>query len=129
MDIEDIMHWEQTLYAAMAKIPDSTQFKIFVNLYGFTAADLDAHKYYRNIIPVTLAEYGWKVGYVAMFPKEDAKFNVTTTRGVRCLAAVHCHQDATKISKYQQFYSSDLGHFYTDPKTADMWIRNWVRPS
>lgn len=126
VDMQDIMRWEQSLHAAIAEIPDSTTFKIFVNLHGFTAANVDAHKYYRNIIPITLADYGWKVGYLAMFPEEAANLALTTRRNIRCIAAVHCHQDETKISKYQNLYSSDREHFYTDPEMAQRWICNWL---
>lgn len=125
LDKADVAYWEQTLQNTMQQVPDSATFKIFVNLHGFTAADFDAHKYFRNIVPLTLAAYGWKVGYLAMFPEEAEKLEVTMTRKIRCVAAVHCHQDETKIEKYQALYSSPGEHFFTDPQAAETWIRQW----
>jgi hypothetical protein len=36
---------------------------------------------------------------------------------------VHCHQDATKIEKYESLYSSPNERFFTDPGEAEAWIR------
>ncbi|MCF0042038.1 hypothetical protein [Dyadobacter fanqingshengii] len=125
-DIEnaDVIRWEQTLHAALDQVPDSGAFKIFINLYGFKAVDLEAHKQFRNIIPLNLASYGWKVGYVAMFPEEAEKMIIFKKRNVQCIAAAHCHQDVTKIEKYESLYSSDNEHFFTDAEAADAWIRS-----
>ncbi|SKB70890.1 hypothetical protein [Dyadobacter psychrophilus] len=123
---EDVARWEQTLHAALNQIPDSGAFKIFINLHGFKAVDLDAHKQFRSIIPLTLANYGWKVGYLDMFPEEAEKLVISKNRNVQCIAAVHCHQDITKIEKYESLYSSDNEHFFTDVEAADAWIRRSV---
>lgn len=122
---QDVLHWEQTFYAALDRVPDSGAFKIFVNLHGFNAVDLEAHKYFRSIVPLKLARYGWKVGYVAMFPEEAEKLIITTNRNVQCIAAAHCHHDATKMEKYESLYSSDSEHFFTDAGLAEAWIRSW----
>lgn len=123
---QDVFHWEQTLYAALDRVADSGAFKIFVNLHGFNAVDLDVHKYFRSIIPLTLARYGWKVGYVAMFPEEAEKMVITRNRNIQCIAAAHCHQDATKMEKYESLYSSQNEHFFTDAGVAEAWI--WSLP-
>ncbi|KQS32897.1 hypothetical protein [Dyadobacter sp. Leaf189] len=120
---QDVLHWEQTLYAALDQVAESGVFKIFVNLHGFNAVDLDAHKYFRSIIPLTLARYGWKVGYVAMFPEEAEKLVITRNRNIQCIAAAHCHQDVTKMEKYESLYSSECEHFFTDSGEAEAWIR------
>ncbi|MCE7060235.1 hypothetical protein [Dyadobacter sp. CY343] len=125
MEIDDVIQWEQTLQIALSKVEDSGTFKIFVNLNGFNAANLDAHKYFRNIIPLTLAEYGWKVGYTAMFPEEAGQIVIRKKRNVQCVAAVHCHHDATKIEKYQALYSSSNEQFFTDEKVCQHWIGHW----
>lgn len=120
---QDVLHWEQTLYTALDRVPDSAIFKIFVNLHDFHALNLDVHKYFRSIIPLTLACYGWKVGYVAMFPEEAEKIVITRSRDIQCIAAAHCHQDTTKMEKYESLYSSYSEHFFTDAGVADAWIR------
>ncbi len=122
----DVMQWEQSLHDALGRIEEGGTFRIFVNLHGFTALNLDAHKYFRNIVPLTLADYGWKVGYLAMFEEEASKLVLTRKRGIRCLAAAHCHQDETKIEKYQSLYSSPNECFFTDPARAEAWIRSIV---
>lgn len=124
MDMEDVIGWENSLYEALNRVEDGGTFKIFINLHGFTALNLNAHKYFRTIVPLTLAEYGWKVGYVDMFGEEAAQLILSNKRGVRCVAAVHCHQDETKIGKYESLYSSTNEHFFTDPAKAEAWIRS-----
>lgn len=120
----DVEIWERSLHSALEQIEDNGTFKIFVNLYGFTAVDIDAHKRFRGIIPLTLAEYGWKVGYVDLFEDEAKAMAYSTKRGVSCTAAAHCHQDATKIEKYERYYSRDNEHYFTNPESAMDWIEN-----
>ena len=122
----DVIRWEQSLHEALGRIEDGGTFRIFVNLHGFTALSLDAHKHFRTIVPLTLADYGWKVGYVAMFEEEADKLVLSSKRNIRCVAAAHCHQDVTKIEKYESLYSSPNEHFFTDPEEAEAWIRSIV---
>lgn len=124
MDKEDVARWEQSLEQALTQIEDGSTFRIFVNLHGFTAVNLDAHKRFRTIVPLTLARFGWKVGYLAMFAEEAAGLELSHERGIRCTAAAHCHQDETKITKYESLYSSPRERFFTDPEAAWEWIRN-----
>lgn len=88
---------------------------------GFTAENFEAHKYFRNIVPLTLANYNWKTGYVNMF-EEGKNLSLKSTRGIKCTAAVHVHHDSSKIGLYQEKYSSKNEHFYTDVATARNWI-------
>lgn len=122
IDKNDVEIWERSLKAALSQIEDNGLFKIFVNLYGFKATDFDAHKQYRSIIPLTLADYGWKVGYLNLFEEEAKELKYTNTRGIKCVGAAHCHQDSTKIELYQSKFSSEREHFFTDPKQAEAWI-------
>ena len=124
LEKQDVMRWEQSLHEALDRIEDGGTFSIFVNMHGFTALNLEAHKYFRTIVPLTLADYGWKVGYVAMFEEEAEKLVVSSKRNVRCVAVAHCHQDATKIEKYESLYSSPNERFFTDSKKAEAWIRS-----
>lgn len=121
---EDVMRWERSLYDALDRIEDGGTFGIFVNLHGFTAANMDAQKYFRGIVPLTLAEYGWKVGYLAMFEEEASKLTLRSKRNIQCLAAAHCHQDETKIGKYESLYSRPNERFFTDPEKAEAWLRS-----
>lgn len=118
----EVEYWEDTLHQALAEIPDDTSFKIFINLYGFKATDLDAHKRFRTIVPATLATYGWKVGYVDLFAEEAKGLEIRYTRGIRCTGAAHVHQDDTKIDRYEAEFSSPRERFFTDPEMARKWI-------
>lgn len=124
LEKEDVIRWEQSLYEALDRVEDGGTFRIFVNLHGFTALNLDAHKHFRTIVPLTLADYDWKVGYVAMFEEEAHQLVLSSKRNIRCVAAAHCHQDATKIEKYESLYSSANERFFTDPEKAEAWIRS-----
>ncbi|PJZ31583.1 hypothetical protein [Leptospira kmetyi] len=124
VETEDIEIWEKSLMDSLAKIEDNGTFKIFVNLHGFEAADLNAHKRFRTIIPRTLSDYGWKVGYVDLF-EESKQMSFQNRRGIRCVAAVHVHQDATKIDSYEEKFGKENEHFYTDPARASEWIESY----
>lgn len=118
---EDVDKWILSLDRELSKIEDNGSFKIFVNLMDFQAVNLDVHKKYREIIPRTLSHYGWKVGYVDMFERAN-ELSYSNIRGIKCVAAVHVHQDATKINKYEENYSRDNEHYFTDIKKAEEWI-------
>jgi hypothetical protein len=72
---QDVLHWEQTLYAALDRVADSGVFKIFINLHGFNAVNVDVHKYFRNIVPLTLARYGWKLATWRCFPRRPKRWS------------------------------------------------------
>ncbi|MBW0434515.1 hypothetical protein HGB47_12895 [Leptospira yasudae] len=125
VEIEDVEAWEKSLLDSLAQIPDNGTFKIFINLHGFEAANLEAHKRFRSIIPQILSDYGWKVGYVNLF-EESKSMRFQNLRGIRCLAAVHVHQDETKIGNYEEKFGKENEHFYTDPIRAKNWIESYV---
>ncbi len=122
VDKSDIILWEKSLNRSLEEIEPNQTFKIFVNLHGFKALNIDAHKRFRNIVPATLAQYGWKVGYLDLFKEETRGLAVTHTRGIRCVAAAHCHQDASKIGMYETRYGRDNERYFTDPTKANEWI-------
>jgi hypothetical protein len=124
LEIEEIKLWQRSLLHELEKIEDHGVFKIFVDLHGFTAINLEAHKYFRTIIPVVLSQYGWKVGYVDLFDEANL-LSYTFTRGIRCVAAAHAHHDQGKIEKYEANYSRDDEHYFTDPELALNWIRQY----
>jgi hypothetical protein len=125
VDMAQIQAWEHSLQKALSKIEENGNFKIMVNLHGFQAANLEAHKQFRTIIPATLATYGWRVGYLSLF-EESANMPLTHTRGICCKAAVHVHQDQSKIEKYDSLFGKDTERFFTDPAIGEGWIRSIV---
>lgn len=124
-DVAQIEAWNYSLQHALSQIEENGKFKIFVNLHGFQAVNFEAHKRFRTIIPATLANYGWRVGYLNLF-EEAAELPLTFTRGISCLAAVHVHQDETKIQKYDSMFGKETERFFTDPALGDRWIRSVV---
>jgi hypothetical protein len=129
LDKEDIERWEASLDAAMEQIESGSLFKFMVNMHGFKAVDIDAHKRFRAIIPLTLAQYNWKVGYVDLFEKEASEMVFTATRNICCAGAAHAHHDATKMELYQARFSRPNEQFFTDPDAALQWIEHLALPS
>lgn len=120
---EDVDLWEKSLQDALEQIENNDVFKILVNLFGFNAIDIDVHKRFREIIPSTLATYGFRTGYIGLF--ENVSLILTDKRGIRCLAAAHVHQDATKMEEYQRRFGKQDEGFFADPVKADDWIRRF----
>ena len=120
----DIEQWEKSFKATLEQLADNTTFKIFVNMYGFKAVNIDAHKRFRGVVPLTLADYGWKVGCVDLFEEEARTMTYRNTRGIKCVGAAHSHQDETKMDLYETKFSSDNEHFFPDPAQARQWIEN-----
>lgn len=122
VDETDIQQWEKTLLNALDKIPQHSIFKIFVNLYGFNAMDIATHKRFRTIIPLTLAGYGWKTGYVDLFEDEAKNLQFHFTRGIQCVAAAHAHHDKIKMNLYESKFGKETEHFFNDPELALKWM-------
>ena len=125
-DIEksDIEAWENALKHTLNQLEDNSTFKIFVNMHGFKAVDIEAHKRFRGVVPLTLADYGWKVGYVDLFEEEAKTMTYRSTRGITCIGAAHSHQDETKMNLYETRFGSDREHFFPDPVQARQWIED-----
>jgi hypothetical protein len=120
IDSNDVDTWHFTLKNAAAKIPDESSFKILVNLYGFEAETTAVHKKYRTIMPLFLADYGYRIGYLDMFP--EAAIQLGTTRGIRCVAMANVHHNADKMNDYQNRFSSEHEQYFTDQEGALRWI-------
>ena len=121
VDIADVERWEAGLHGVLQSLPAGTHFKTFVNFHGLAPVSVEAHKRYRSVIPATLARYGWRVGYLAMFPEADG-LAIATERDVRCVAAVHVHQDAYKIEEYDRRFGTAAERFFTDTVTGAEWL-------
>ncbi|GAB2792770.1 hypothetical protein GCM10027275_42130 [Rhabdobacter roseus] len=124
LDKNDIEQWEKGFKYVLGKVENNTLFKIFVDMHGFNAMSLDAHKRFRSVIPLTLADYGWKTGYVDLFEEEAKAIRYKNTRGIQCVGAAHAHQDETKMALYESKFSSEREHFFLDPMQAMQWIEN-----
>ncbi|TGL44605.1 hypothetical protein [Leptospira perdikensis] len=120
----DISKWKESLNKTFADLPQGTKFKIFVNLHGLNPASVSAHKAYRDIIPLLLSRYNWRIGYLDLF--EEAKgLKLTSENEIECFAAVHCHHDSYKINEYESRFGKDSEHFFDDPEKSETWIRSY----
>jgi hypothetical protein len=117
---DDVARWEASLHETLNTLADNSSFRIFINLHGFKAENFDVHKQFRDIVPLTLADYGFRAGYVDLF--ENVDLPLQHKRGIRCTKAAHCHQDATKIEMYESRFGRDNERFFTDPEKAEAWI-------
>jgi hypothetical protein len=122
LDSNDIDEWQQSLTTVLGQLEQDTKFKILVDLHGFKASDFEVHKKFRVVIPKILAEYGWYVGYLRMFP--EAELTIRSHQNIYCVAAAHVHQDETKIRNYAENYSMRNEGFFTDTYTARKWIKS-----
>lgn len=124
LEKDDIEQWERSFKDALDRIEENTAFKIFVNMHGFKAVNIDAHKRFRTIIPLTLADYGWKVGYLNLFEDDAKTLTYKNTRGIKCVGAAHAHQDETKMALYETRFSSEKERFFVDPEQARQWLED-----
>ncbi|TGM46726.1 hypothetical protein EHQ92_02030 [Leptospira biflexa] len=120
----DAIEWEKGLTQVLQSLPNGTKFKIFVNFYDLNPSSVSAHKAYRNVMPLLLSQYGWRIGYLDLFEEANG-LKITTTNGIQCVAAVHCHQDSYKIGEYERRFGKENEHFYDDPIRSEDWIRNF----
>lgn len=120
LDAADVQEWHESLKAVTGSLEAGTQFKILVDLHGFKANNFEVHKQFRVMVPQLLAEYGWYVGYIRMFP--EAEICIRSTNNIRCRAAAHVHHDETKIANYASNYSMINEGFFTDSRAAKEWV-------
>lgn len=123
MNSIDIERWKDSLHAVMDTIPGNTSFKILVDLHGFEAENTEVHKEYRAIIPLLLADYGYRIGYLDMFPEATAEMQ--NKRGVQCVAMANVHHNADKMLDYETRFSKPHEHYFTEPEAALNWIRQF----
>lgn len=124
LDATDVQEWHQSLRSVTGSLEPGTQFKILVDLNGFKASSFEVHKQFRVMVPQLLADYGWYVGYLRMFP--EAEICIRSNDNIRCRAAAHVHHDETKISNYATNYSMINEGFFTDSGVAREWIEGIV---
>ena len=117
LDSQHIDAWKHSLIGVLGQLEPGTKFKILVDLHGFKAKDFEAHKKFRTVIPQTLAEYGWYVGYLRMFP--EATLTIRSSQNIYCVAAAHVHQDETKIRNYAQNYSMRNERFFVNHRDRE----------
>ena len=119
---EDIQRWEESMLYVVNNLPDNSLFKIVVDLDGFEAETMEVHKQFRTIIPLLLADYNYRVGYLDMFP--EAKVELNQTRGISCIAMANVHHNVEKMLDYQTRFSKTHEQYFTETEPALAWIKN-----
>lgn len=120
--LQDVKRWEKSLEDAIAQIEGKSSFKAFINLYGFKATDLEAHKAMRTVVPFILARYNFKAGYIDLF--EDTVLTLENRNGITCTAVAHVHNDKEKIKLYQERFNKSNERFFTNPEEGERWIES-----
>jgi hypothetical protein len=120
LGIDDIIHWEKDLLQTMEHIPNDISFKILVDLSEFEAENMDVHKYFRNIIPLLLANYSYRIGYLKIFPEANIQLN--KIRGITCIAMANVHHNQEKMTDYQLKFSNTYEQYFTNADKAMKWI-------
>jgi hypothetical protein len=123
LNSSDINAWKDSLYKASEAMPDNSSFKILVDLHGFKAENFEVHKEYRTIMPLFLAEFGYRIGYLDMFP--EASVELKNNRGIRCVAMANVHQDESKMKDYQEKFSKAFEQYFTDSRAGTQWINSY----
>ncbi len=121
LDKQDIENWKVEIERAVDQIPSGSRFKALINIYGFKAKDMEVHRAFRNIVPLLLANFHYRIGYLDMFP--EAQVELKSLRGIRCVAMANVHQDESKMNDYQQKFGRTFERYFTDQQTAWRWLR------
>lgn len=118
---DDLIKFQSLIIDCCEIIPDKSVIKVLIDLTGFEAFDLKVHKQFRNILPNTLLNLGWKIGYLKLF--EEAKdIKPINIRGIQCIALAYCHHDESKMINYEANCGSEYEHYFTNSKIAFEWL-------
>ena len=120
---KEVREWRNTLEEAVGRIPDGGTFKLLVDLRGYEASeDPVAHQEMRAVVPLLLARHGLRTAVLELFP--EAKVEIRTERGVRCIAAAYVHHDVNKMAAYNEQLAPSNERFFTDREEAERWLTN-----
>lgn len=81
---------------------------------------LRACKAMRTVIPLILADYGFRTALFDLF--DPMSIPIHKARGIACIAAAYIHHDANKMSEYEQRLSKTNERFFAGYRIAPEWI-------
>jgi hypothetical protein len=119
--VEVVRRWQASLQSVLNQIEANSQFKMIVDLYGYELKDIAAHKEMRTVIPLTLANYGFRTALLDLF--EPLELPLQQTRGIICQAVAHIHHDAYKMAEYERRLGWENERFFTEYEQAAVWIQ------
>lgn len=124
MTIDMVRLWREGLAHALEGLTDDTRFKLIVDLRDYEPGDMAAHKEMRVVIPLMLAEHGFRTALFDLFEPVDVPARMT--RGIVCVAVAHVHHDAGKMEEYNTRLGRERERFFTDYPAAVSWIEGVV---
>lgn len=122
IELKHVEAWKSSLVSALSLVPDNSSFKILIDLFGFEAVDTETHKAYRTIVPTLLAAYNYRIGYLDMFP--EAEVVLKKERGIVCVAMANIHHNQSKMTDYQNRFSSAHEQYFSDIESGLNWINS-----
>lgn len=118
----DVARWKESLARDAEQIPDGGTFRLLLDLRGYEPADPDAHKAMRVVIPLFLADYGFRTALLDLFPGTELPLH--NLRGITCTAFANVHHDATKMATYEERLARANEHYFTDADAARAWLES-----
>lgn len=120
--ITDVHQWRDELYNATQLLPDNTNFKMLIDLRGYTVdlVEKEIHFVQREVIPTFLSLHNFKVGYLALFEAEVAV--KAGERNVNCVAVAHIHHECHKMEAYDQKFGRNNDRYFCDGEAAEQWL-------
>ena len=127
--IETVQRWQASLQDALSQIEAKGEFKMIVDLYGYELKDIAAHKEMRTVVPLTLADYGFRTALLDLV--DPVELPLQKTRGITCRAVAHIHHDAYKMAEYERRLGRENERFFTEYDQAVAWIQmvSWISSS
>jgi hypothetical protein len=120
--IAQVVSWRAGLYAAAAAIPRHGAFKLLVDIRGYQVAQTDpaVHKVQREVIPLFLATYHFRTGFIEFFGVKGEV--VPVKEDARCMAVAHVHHESGKMELYRQTLGRENEGFFSQIQEAETWI-------
>jgi hypothetical protein len=120
--IAQVVSWRAGLYAAAAAIPARTVFKLLVDLRGYQVGSMDpsVHKVQRDVIPLFLATYHFRTGFIDFFGVKGEVIPIK--EDARCIAVAHVHHEGPKVELYRQTLGRENETFFSQIQEAEAWI-------
>lgn len=97
---------------------------MLVNLYGYKPLSIDTHKRFRHVLPMLLAQYDWKVGYMDLFKEEAKGLTLMNSRNIKCIAVAHLHHDEIKMKEFETSFGKFNERYFSDTEKAKTWIED-----
>lgn len=123
--LAEVRQWKNELYDTTRLFPDNTQFKMLIDLQGYTVdlVEKEIHFEQREVIPTFLSLHNFKVGYLSLF-EVDIEIKAGE-RNLNCVAVAHIHHECHKMEAYDQKFGKSNDRYFCDSAAAEKWINEY----